>query len=109
MQFTKQSKYDKIWIGIISGLLISAVVTLIIIFANAKDYGVGEHFKQIFKHDEFSALLRSRVLLSLKGGAIGIMPLFYLFLNKKMYRAVRGVIIVAAFIFLVIVAGSLFG
>jgi hypothetical protein len=108
MKFEKHSKYDKIWIGLVSGLIIATLVTLIVILANAKDYTIAEHFKYLFNDDEFGALLRSRVLLSLKGGALGIMPLFYLFLNKKMYRSVKGVIIVAAFIFLIIVAGAVY-
>jgi len=107
MRFDKKSKYDKIWIGIVSGLITASLVTLIVIAANAKDYTVLEHFKHLFDNEEFSPMLRSRVLLSLKGGAIGIMPLFYLFLNKKMYRSVKGLIGVAAFIFLIIVAGAI--
>jgi len=107
MKFEKKSKYDKVWIGIVSGLITASLVTLVIISANAKDYSVAEHFKHLFDDEEFSAMLRSRVLLSLKGGAIGIMPLFYLFLNKKMYRSVKGLIGVAALIFLIIVAGAL--
>jgi len=107
MEFEKKTKYDKIWIGIVSGLITASLVTLIVISANTKDYSTTEHFKHLFDKEEFSAMLRSRVLLSLKGGAIGIMPLFYLFLNRKMYRSVRGLIGVAALIFLIIVAGAL--
>jgi len=108
MRFEKKSKYDKIWIGIVSGLITAISVTLIVISANAQDYSISEHFKYVFINDEIGAILRSRVLLSLKGGAIGIMPLFYLFLNKKMYKAVKGLIGVAAFIFLIIAAGAIF-
>ncbi len=107
MRFEKKSKYDKVWIGIVSGLITASLITLVVIYANAKDYTVAEHFKYLFNDEEFSAMLRSRVLLSLKGGAIGIMPLFYLFLNKKLYRSVKGLIGVAALIFLIIVAGAL--
>ncbi len=108
MRFEKKSKYDKIWVGIVSGFITASVISLIVIAANAKDYTTIEHFKYFFGDNEFSPILRSRVFLSLKGGAIGVMPLFYLFLNKKMYKAVKGLIGVAAFIFLIIAAGAIF-
>ncbi len=107
MMFEKKSKYDKIWVGVAGGLIAAVSVTLIIIYANSQDYTVADHLKFLFGNDEISAILRSRVLLSLKGGAIGIMPLFYIFLKKNRYNAVKGLIGVAAFIFLIIVAGAL--
>ncbi len=107
MKFEKKSKLDKFWIGTLSGITVAAVVTVIVIYVNAKDYTVADHFIYFFDKDEFSVILRSRVLLSLKGGAIGVMPLFYLFLNKKWYSAVKGLIGAAILIFLIIVAGAL--
>ncbi len=107
MKFEKKSKFDKFWVGMLSGITVAAAVTVIVIYANTGDYTVAEHFRYFFDEDEFSLILRSRVLLSLKGGAIGVMPLFYLFLNKKWYSAVKGLIGAAVLIFLIIVAGAL--
>ncbi len=105
--FEKKSKYDKVWAGILTGILTASLITYIVIYANAKDYTVAEHFKYFFHKDEFSLILRSRVLLALKGGAIGIMLPFYLSLNKKRYQTVKGLIGVAALIFIIIVAGAI--
>ncbi len=107
IQFDKKSKYDKIWVGIFTGLITAGIITLTVIYANAKDYGISEHFKNIFHNDEIAKILRSRVLLALKGGAIGIMLPFYFALNRKWYNAVKGLIGVAALIFIIIALGAI--
>ncbi len=105
MKLKANSKLDKFIIGIISGLIAAFIITTIIINANIKDgdLSIWEHYKHFFD----IAYLRSRVLLALKGGAIGVLPLFYLFLNKKMMKAVKGLIAVVAFIGLLVVWGIL--
>ncbi|NPA67733.1 MAG: hypothetical protein GXO50_03895 [Chlorobi bacterium] len=108
MKFEKKSKYDKIAVGIATGLITALTVTLIVIYANSKDYTVSDHFKYLFDKSEIGKILRSRVLLALKGGALGIMLPFYLALNKNMYNIVKGLIGVAALIFIIIVAGAIF-
>ena len=107
MKFDKKSKYDKIQAGILIGLLTAGIITFIVIYANSKDYSVSEHFKYLFDDDEISKILRSRVLLALKGGAIGIMLPFYFALNRKWYQAVKGLIGVATFIFIIIAVGAI--
>ena len=107
MNFRKKSKYDKIWIGIVGGLFTASLITLIVIYANSEDYTVAEHFKHFFDDDEIGDIIRSRVLLALKGGAIGIMLPFYLSINKNRYQTVKGLIGVAALIFIIIVIGAI--
>ena len=98
VKFNANSKFDSYWFGFLSGLILAITVTSVIIIANSGDYTLWDHYKNFFNSDGISSLLRSRVLLSVKGGAIAILPLFYLFINKKMYRAVRSLIgIVALF------------
>jgi len=108
MRFEKKSKYDKIWIGIITGLVTAGIIMFTVIYANSKDYSISDHFKYLFDNDEFAKIIRSRVLLALKGGAIGIMLPFYFALNRKWYHAVKGLIGVAALIFIIIAAGAIF-
>ncbi len=107
MKFEKKSKYDKIWAGIIIGLLTAGTVSFIVIYANSEDYTVSEHFKYLFNNDEIGKILRSRVLLALKGGAVGIMLPFYFALNKNLYNVVKGLIGVAALIFIIIAVGAI--
>ena len=103
MKLKTNSKLDKFIVGVISGLIVAFIITTIIIIANIKagDLNVWEHYKHFFD----MPYLRSRVLLALKGGAIGVLPLFYLFLNKKMMKSVKGLIAVVAFIGLLVVWG----
>ena len=103
MKLKANSKLDKFIVGVISGLIAAFIITTIIINANIKegDVSVWEHYRHFFD----IPLLRSRVLLALKGGAIAVLPLFYLFLNKKMMKAVKGLIAVVAFIGLLVVLG----
>ena len=105
MKLKANSKLDKFIVGVISGLIVAFIITTIIINANIKegDVSIWEHYIHFFN----IALYRSRVLLSLKGGAIAVLPLFYLFLNKKMMKAVKGLIAVVAFIGLLVVWGIL--
>jgi hypothetical protein len=88
MKFNSESRYNSIWFGLLTGLILIFTVSSIIILANSKDYSLWYHYGNFFS----DILIRTRVLLSLKGGAISTLTLFYLFLNKKMYSSVRGVI-----------------
>ena len=104
MKFKANSKLDTFIIGVISGLIVAFIITTIIINANIKveDVEVWDFYKHFFETP-----YKTIVLLSLKGGAIGILPLFYLFLNKKMMKAVKGLIAVVAFIGLLVVWGMI--
>jgi len=105
MIFKQNSKLDNFFVGVLFGLIVAFIITTIIINANIKepDLTVWDHYKYFFKNP----LSRSRVLLSLKGGAIGVLPLFYLFLNKKMMKAVKGLVAVVALIGIIVVWGIL--
>ncbi|MCF6365120.1 MAG: hypothetical protein L3J35_02850 [Bacteroidales bacterium] len=105
MILKQNSNLDNFFVGIISGLIAAFIITTIIVHANIKepDLTVWDHYKGFFKNPFF----KSRILLSLKGGAIGVLPLFYLFLNKKMMKAVKGLIAVVALIGILVVWGIL--
>lgn len=105
MKFKANSKFDSIWFGIISGIIIVLLITSLIIYVNSEDYSVWDHYKYFFDSDDFSILLRARVLLSIKGGAIAVLPVFYLFINKKMYKAVKGLMGVVALLAILAVYG----
>jgi hypothetical protein len=92
MKFNSGSSLNSIWFGFFTGLLLIFTVTSIIIAANSSDFSIWFHFVHFFDDTEFGDIIRTRVLLSIKGGAIATLLLFYLFLNKKMYKSVRGVI-----------------
>ena len=103
MKFKANSKFDSYAFGIISGFVVAIIITSIIIISRSGDFGLLDHYIHLFD----SPILRSRVSASLKGGALALLPLFYLFLNKKMYKAVKGLMGVAIFIGLFIVYGVL--
>ena len=105
MKFKANSKFDSIWFGIISGLIVAFVITSIIIAANSKNLSVWDHYRYFFDSDLNSSILRAGVLLSLKGGAISILPLFYLFLNKNMYKSVKGLLGLVIFLGILVVSG----
>ncbi len=107
MKFIFKSKLDTFITGVSLGLIVAFIVTTVIIYANASDYNVWEHYKLFFKNNGIGKLLRARVLMSLKGGAIAVLPLFYLFLNYKMMKAVKGLIAVVAVIGILVVWGIL--
>lgn len=108
LKFEQNSKLDNFTFGVFSGLIVSLLVTSIIIYANSKNFTVLEHYIHVFDNDDVGKIIRPSVLLSLKGGAISVMPLFYLFLNKKMMKAVKGLIAAVAFIGIFIVLGVFF-
>lgn len=105
MKFKANSKFDSIWFGAVSGLIVAIIITSIIIAANSGDYPVWDHYKHFFDSDGISSILRARVLLSVKGGAIAVLPLFYLFLNKKMYKSVKGLLGTVVFLGILVVYG----
>lgn len=107
MDSLKKSKFNSISVGLLSGFLIAFIVTSVIIYANSGDYKVIEHYQHFFDKNGIGRLLRARVLMSLKGGAIAVLPLFYLFLNKKMMNAVKGLIAIVAVIGILVVWGIL--
>ncbi len=104
MKFKANSKLDKFIVGVVAGLIVAFIITTIIINANIKtdQVVVWDFYKHFFKSP-----YKTIVLLSLKGGAIAVLPLFYLFLNKKMMKAVKGLIAVVAVIGLLVVWGML--
>jgi hypothetical protein len=93
MKFNSQSPLNSIWFGAVTGIVLIFIITSVIIVANSSDYSLWFHYANFFEDSPFGALIRTRVLLSVKGGAIATLLLFYLFLNKKMYQSVKGVII----------------
>ena len=105
MKFKANSKFDSILFGAFSGLIVAVLITSIIIGANSGDFPVWDHYKHFFDSDDISSILRSRVLLSVKGGAIAVLPLFYLFLNKNMFKAVRGLIGIVVLLGILVVYG----
>ncbi len=105
LKFKENSKLDKFIFGVFSGLIVSLLITSIIIYANSKNFTVWEHYLHMFDRNDIGKIIRPSVLMSLKGGTIAVMPLFYLFLNKKMMKAVKGLITVVAFIGIFIVWG----
>ncbi len=104
----KKSKFDNFILGFLSGLIVAIGVTSIIIYSNSNTLSVWEHYTHLFDSNEVGSIIKPSVLMSLKGGAIAIMPLFYLYLNKKMMKAVKGLIATAAIIGLLIVWGVFF-
>jgi|GEM_PF-2871512 hypothetical protein len=106
MNTYEHSKRNALYIGILSGLVVVFIITSIIIQANIKEDGlnVWDHYIHFFD----SPIARTRVLLSLTGGAIGLLPVFYFFLNKKMMKSVRGVIIILVIAGLMIAWGKFF-
>ena len=108
LNFNKKSKLNNEFFGVISGLFVSLTITSIIIYANSKNISVWEHYIHLFDSNDIGSIIRPSVLMSLKGGAIAVMPIFYLFLNKKMMRAVKGLIGVVAVIGILIVWGIFF-
>jgi len=107
-KFKENSKLDNFVFGFLSGLIVAITITSIIIYANSKNISVWEHYIHLFDSNEIGSIIKPSVLMSLKGGAIAVMPLFYLFLNKKMMKAVKGLIATTAIIGLVIVWGVFF-
>ena len=103
MKFKANTPFDSYWFGAISGLAVVVLITSIIIAANSGDFPVWDHYKYFFDSGDISSILRARVLLSVKGGGLAVLPLFYLFLNKKMYKSVKGLMgIVLLLVFIVI-------
>ena len=106
MKLKPDSPLNSWWFGILTGFISALTVTIIIIAAHAKDFTIWEHFKYSVNPSEispfFKTTIRARVLLSIKGGGLAVLPLFYLYLNKKMYKAVKG--LMAFVFFLVIIA-----
>ncbi|MCD4794199.1 MAG: hypothetical protein K8R54_13260 [Bacteroidales bacterium] len=105
MKFKANSKLDSFWFGAVSGLIVAILITSIIISVNSGDYPVWDHYKHFFDSDDISSILRARVLLSVKGGAIAVLPLFYLFLNKNMYKAIKGLIGIVVSLGILVVYG----
>lgn len=109
MKFNSNSVFNSYWFGAASGFILAFIVTTIIIAVNAKEYTVWEHYFYFFDKEEITPLLRaqlrSALLLSVKGGGLAVLPLFYLFLNKKMYKAGKGLIGFALFLVLIAVYG----
>lgn len=102
------SKLDNFIFGLLSGLIVAISITSIIIYTNSNNLSVWDHYMHLFDSNEVGSIIKPSVLMSLKGGAIAVMPLFYLFLNKKMMKAVKGLIATAAIIGLIIVWGTFF-
>jgi hypothetical protein len=88
MKFNSESTLNSIWFGFTTGIILIFIITSIIIVANSSDYSLWYHYQHFFE----DYLIKTRVLLSIKGGAISTLLMFYLFLNKKMYQSVKGVI-----------------
>jgi len=105
LNFKQNSIFDNFILGILLGLIVAFIVTSIIINANSVNFSVWEHYLHVFDRDDIGKIIRPSVLSSIKGGAISILPLFYLFINKKMMKTVKGLITVVAFIGIFIVWG----
>ncbi len=92
MKFNADSSFNSIWFGFLTGIILIFIVTSIIIIANSKDFSLWYHYANFFERSDFGGLIRTRVLLSIKGGGIATLLLFYLYLNKRMYKSVKGLI-----------------
>ena len=103
-----KSKLDNFLFGFLSGLILAVGVTSLIIYVNSNNLTVLEYYSHLFDRNKVGYIIKSSVLMSLKGGAIAVMPLFYLFLNKRMMNAVKGLVTVVAIIGLFIVWGIFF-
>jgi len=101
MKFNANSPFNSFWFGAVSGFLVAFLVTTVIIIANSEDYTVFDHYSNFFK----SSLLRARILLSVKGGGLAVLPLFYLFLNKKMYKSVKGLMSIVILLVIIVIYG----
>lgn len=108
LKFKENSSLDNFIFGLLSGLFVAISVTSIIIYANSENLSVWDHYLHLFDSNSVGSIIKPSVLMSLKGGAIAVMPLFYLFLNKKMMKAVKGLIACAAIIGLLIAWGVFF-
>jgi len=105
LKLKQNSILDNYIFGIVLGFIVAFIVTSIIINANSANFSVWEHYRYVFDRNDIGRIIRPSVLLSLKGGAIAVLPLFYLFINKKMMKTVKGLITVVALIGLFIVWG----
>ncbi len=90
MLFFKKKIQDKFLLGLISGLILAILFTVIIISINSEKVPVWDYFTHFFDKGVNAQVLRTGLLVSLKGGILADLPLFFLFLNRKMYRSVKG-------------------
>lgn len=107
MKFKANSKLDTVYFGIIISLIVAFLVTSIIISSRTEDLALFEYYKHFFDSDHQGKVIRAAVLASMKGGAIANLFVFYLFLNRKMMKAVKGTIGVVVVMGLFIVWGVL--
>lgn len=81
----EKNKYDNFILGLIAGIIVPLIITVIVIAIQSKGTGFIEYSKKLMSFGLHADILRVTALVDLL--------VFYLFLNKKLYKAVKGVIL----------------
>jgi len=81
----KKNKYDNLLIGVAVGIIIPLIITIIVIAVQAKSESFITYTKRLISLGLHADIMRITVLADLL--------IFYYFLNKKLYKTVKGVIL----------------
>ncbi len=82
---TSKSKYNKLLIGLLSGIIIPVITLLIFTFIKSESINVIHYLKFVVRMSLMSNILSLCALPNL--------AIFYLFINKEFYYSARGVIL----------------